>query len=334
MSTLITAQRRSVNFIAVGGTGCNILRGYDENHPKHASLLADERHVYVDTSLSNLVGVDSGKVFHLKRPDGTPFDGAGGERKSVAAAFKAALPEIFSRFEPAEKNYFVGSLSGGSGPTGIQIMIEHLHRLGHHAAMVAVSSCESANRIQNVINTFTGFEGVVGRTGRPIVISLHENNETLSHVENNVAPQFDLAALSILSSGLNEGMDSADSNNVFDYQNVTHHAPGVALMRITVDADKLKDLKGPLLSYATVARSRDERIPKLAADSDTVGYMRDQEGEGYENSFYFGVSQAAAADLFKDLIKQRNDLETQKQVKTPVVSLLSGAAMADDLGIY
>lgn len=321
MSNLIAATRRTVNFIAAGGTGANILRGYSDNLPHNEHLLADERHVFIDTSLSNLVGVSSDKVYHIRKPDGTAMDGAGGNRAAVYAAVVAALPDIMSKFPVAEKNYFVTSLTGGSGPTITHAMIKHLHDLGHHAAILAVSSGESYKRIDNFIKTLTGYESVVAATKRPIVIALFENDESRTHEENNMAPQFAIAALSILSSGMNESLDSADVSNVFDYHTVTHFAPGIALMSITSDAEKLRDLPGPLAAYAAVARNRKETIPKLPAAYDTAGYMRGDEGS-YDNSFYFGVSTTAATELFKDLIKQRDELERNKQVTQPVASLL------------
>lgn len=325
MSNLITATRRTVNFIAAGGTGANILRGYGENLPHNNHLLADERHVYVDTSLSNVIGVDADKVYHIRKPDGTVMDGAGGNRAAVYAAAVAALPDIMSKFPPAEKNYFVTSLTGGSGPTITHAMVKWLHDNGHHAAIVAVSSNESYKRIDNFIKTLTGYESVVAATKRPIVIALFENDESRTREENNVGPQFAISALSILSSGMNDSLDSADVSNVFDYHTVTHFAPGIALMRVTSDAEKLRDMPGPLAAYAAVARNRDETIPKLPAAYDTAGYMRGDEG-AYDNSFYFGVSTSAATELFKDLIKQRDELERNKQVTQPVASLLGQGA--------
>jgi hypothetical protein len=330
MSELITAQRRTVRIYAAGGTGANILRAYQDNSPKHTHLLGDEQYAFVDTSLSNLVGVSADKVYHVKRPDGTVMDGAGGDRKAVGAAVLAAMPDITSKFQPGDKNIIVTSLTGGTGPAIAQIMVKYLHQKGHHCAILAVSSNESYKRVDNFIRTLTGMEDTTRTTGRPIVIALHKNDESKSRDANNVGPTFDLAAMSILFSGMNESMDTADVNNVFDYHTVTHFGPGVALLHIAADVNKFKDLEMPIAAYAAVARDRNETIPKLNSVYDTAGYMRNNEGDVYANSFYFAVSTASAASLFKDLIKQRTDLEQQQQVKAPVVSLLGGSGKADD----
>ena len=330
MSELITAQRRSIRFYAFGGAGSNNLRAYLENHPRKEGLLGDESYCFIDTSLSNLVGVDRDKVFHIKAPDGTPLDGAGGDRSLVAAAATAALPEILRQFPPAEKNIFVFSLTGGSGPTIGHVMALDFLKKGLHAAGVTVRSSESTKRIDTGIKVLGGFEAVVKATNRPFIISIHENDESLSRDQNNIAPSFDLAALSILCSGLNESMDSADTAHLFDYHKVTHHQPAVALLHIAADIDKIKAVKAPIIAYAAVARHRDETIPKIAADYDTAGYMRDTADEKYNNSFYYAVSQASAAELFKDLIAQGKELENNKQVKSPVVSLMDGLDQTGD----
>ena len=332
MSNLITAQKRTVRYYAFGGAGTNNLRAYLENHPRQEELLGDESHCFVDTSLSNLVGVDRDNVFHIKAPDGTPLDGAGGDRALVASAVTAALPEILQKFPPAEKNIFVFSLSGGSGPVIAHVMAMHFLNKGLHAGGVSVRSSESTKRIDTTIKVLSGFEGVVKATGRPFVIALHENDESKSRDQNNIAPSFDLAALSILCSGLNESMDSADTAHFFDYHKVTHHAPGVALLHIAADIEKIKAVPAPIIAYGAVARDRDETIPKIAADYDTAGYMRETNGEKYNNSFYYAVSQASAAELFKKLIAQGKELENNKQVKAPVVSLMDGLGQSGDAG--
>lgn len=332
MSNLITTQKRSVRFYALGGTGANMIRNYLENHPRSSELLGEEHFCYIDTSLSNLVGVNADNVFHVKRPDGTPLDGAGGDRAAVAAAVQAALPEIMSKFPPAEKNYLIFSLSGGSGPTAAHILAKDLLERGLDVAGVCVRSSESTKRVDTTIKVLTGFEGIVKAVGRPFVISLHENDEGKSRDENNAAPVFDIASLSILSSGLNESMDSADVSNLFDYHKVTHHQPGVALLRITADIEHLKQISAPIISFATVAHDRNETIPKMGADYDTAGYMRQVEGDSYKNSFYYAVSQASAAALFKDLIAQRAELENKKKAQQPVVSLMAGSAQGTTSG--
>lgn len=332
MSELITATRRTVNFIATGGTGANILRDYNDNHPKNEHLLADERHCYVDTSLSNLVGVSMDKVYHICKPDGTPMDGAGGNRAAVYEATEAAMPAILTKFPPAEKNFIITSISGGTGPTVAHVMAKALQAKGHHVAIIAVRSSESLKRVDNTIKVLTGFEGITQFTKRPLVIALFENDESKTHDENNILPLFAVSALSILSSGMNKGMDSADVGNVFDYNTVTHHAPGVALLHISSDVEKFKNL-GTIAAYAAVARSSNEVIPKLPSDYDTAGYMRGNEGEeAYGTSFYFAVSPSSAATLFKELIKDRDALEQQKQHVQPVVSLLAGSNAAEAAG--
>lgn len=85
---------------ACGGTGVNIA--------KQITDLAVEL-CYVDSSMSNLKGIDPKNVFMI--PD---QDGAGKNRSVTYNNFKDVTEEVLIRFKPSQSlNVVISSLSGG-----------------------------------------------------------------------------------------------------------------------------------------------------------------------------------------------------------------------------
>lgn len=336
MSSLINLEKRSVSFIAIGGAGTEAQRGYRDNHPRHHSQLANEVFTYIDTSPSNLAGVD-GKTAYLI----PGFDGAGGDRAKVAAAFQEHLPQIAMK-HPFEKVVVLTfAASGGSGAAGGPIVTRYLLEKGHRVFLNLIVSHDSFKRTNNSFLTISGLQALPAELKRSLVVTITENDPTKPHSDNNVVPQFVLGALSMLNSGLNHGMDTADLDSFCDFHNVTHHQPSMVLLDVVVDVKKIADLPKPLIAIASLLAHRDQRAPQIDTDYDTFGYLPPIEdnahlGDDAEKSygsFYFLISTAGLAPHFKRLTEQRNRAQMQKQVVATPVLLDAGQTTAGAGGL-
>lgn len=85
---------------SAGGAGTNVAKQVND---------LDVEVCYIDTSMSNLKGIDSNEVFILEG-----MDGAGKNRALTYEGFKDVANEVLIRFKPSEQlNVVISSLSGG-----------------------------------------------------------------------------------------------------------------------------------------------------------------------------------------------------------------------------
>lgn len=326
MSELITHKTRTLRFYAAGGTAINLLRAYIENRPQDLTLLADEKYSYIDTSIANLTNVKAEDVYRLQG-----VDGSGKDRPKNAAAIVDALPDILLNHPAADFNIVIFSAAGGTGSVAGPLMLENLLKEGKNACAIVVGSHDSLKATTNTIGTLQGLEGAVGRLERPVVMHYKENDLDQPHSTNNTSLLGVMQTLSMLVSGKNAHLDSADVNNLFNYHTVTHHQPALAMLDVYGEAAPLLEAskaKRPI-ALAALLRTSEEVVPRINPDYDTVGYLPEGVKPAPEHSFYYVVSTTALDGVFTELNSKRDLAEKQKQVTSKPTSLLGKGVEAD-----
>jgi len=324
MSDLIAARTRTLRFIACGGTAINLLRNYRDNKPKDSDALSEEHYSYVDTSIANLKGVSNDEVYLLQG-----VDGSGSDRPKNAKAIKTALPEIMVKHGAADFNIVIFSAAGGTGSVAGPMILEHLLGDKKNAIAIVIGSHDSLKRTTNTIGTLQGLEAAVARLGRPIVMHYKENELDKPHAVNNRGPQFVMQTVSMLTSGKNDHLDSADVNNLFNFHTVTHHAPSLAMLNVYANAEQLTEKVKAPIAFAALVRDSEEVVPQLGPDYDTVGYLPSSK-TAYDNSFYFVVTTDALAGVFTELNSKRENATKQQKVQAKTTSLLGGDTKHDE----
>lgn len=333
MSSLITTAARTVRYWGCGGTGINMVRAHRDDKPSHPELTAVEQFTFVDTSAANLQGVNENDVFRVPGLGNTETDGSGKDRSKNAEAVYASLDAIMLAHKPADLNVVVFNCAGGSGSVAGPLIWERLLSMGKVAVGVVTGGHESLKSTLNTINTLQGLELAVGRIGRPMVMRYDENDPAKTPSENNVFPQFVMSALSILGSGKNAHLDSADVRNLFDYQNVTHHQPALAMLNVYADGEKLvQQSKGGVYCLGALLKDRKQVVPQVGPDYDTVGYMSEEDSH-YDQSFYFTVGTTGLSNVFKALNERKEHIEQQKRVSARPTSLVSNGVTANASGL-
>lgn len=323
-SELIHTKTRSLRMVAFGGTAINILRAYRENQPKVTDRLADESYSYIDTSIANLAKVSKSDAYLLPKTDGS-----GGDRSKNALAFKKAIPDFNQKNPPGDVTIVIFSAAGGSGSAGGPQYVESLLAQSKTVVAIIIGSHNSKKRSANTIGTVAGLEGIVKRTNRPLIIFYRENDLTKTHSVNNLEPLFALQCLSMLVSGKNAHMDSADTDNFFNYSTPTHHAPGLAGLNIYADEAKLKEDTQKVIAFAALMRNEDEIVPEVDNDYDTVGYMPPLKEESNKN-YYFTITTERLSETIDGLLKRREELAQHKTITSTVSSLMSDNTQADE----
>lgn len=333
MSQLIEAQVRTVRIYGCGGTGVNVLRRYRESKNLDAdNIRSTEQFTYIDTGIANLLNADTAETYIVKALDPNQEDGAGKNRAAWAKAIKAGLPELLLQHSAGDLNIVLFGTAGGSGSVIGPLLLEQLLADGATAVGVVIGSHDSLKATINTINTLQGLETAVSRLNRPVVIYYQENDPLRTHGENDILPQFVMAALSIFGSGRNAHLDRSDVRNFFDYNKVTHHTPSLAMLDIFARDEDLISKIPHAITYGALLKSQSDLAPRIPNDYDTVGYLPETV-QGNGNSLYYTVTTGGLSEIFKGLLEKKAQAEKQKQVSQKTVSLLGNSTGADDLGL-
>lgn len=323
---ILSPKVRSVRFYSAGGTGINLLRRYRENQPlERREIYADERYSYIDTSMANLRNVSLENVFILEG-----VDGSGSDRRRNAEAIQKAVPSILIAHPPADMNVVIFSASGGTGSVAGPLLLEAILAEGKSAVCLVIGTHESTRQTDNVINTLQGMELAVNRLNRPIIMHYAENDPLKTFGENDIRPQFVMGALSVLCSGRNGHIDSADVANLFDFHRVTHRTPSLAIIDVFAREEDLKD-RSQALGYISLLKTEDEVAPRIAVEYSKTGYLPTTTEP--RNSFYYLVCTERLNKVFATLQDRKKQSAMQKRVTNTTSSLIDDGAKVDSTGL-
>ena len=324
MSDLIQHRTRSLVFYGCGGTAINLLRAHRQDKPLHTNATSDERFVYVDTSIANLRDVSLEDAFIIEG-----CDGSGKDRPRNAKAVMEALPAILNKHKPGDTTVVVFSTAGGTGSVAGPIILEELLKRGVSVFAIVVGSHASLKATANTIGTLSGLEATVSRVGRPVVMAYRENDPTKSNGDNNAVPLMVMSSLSLLCSGKNGHLDSADVGNLADYHTVTHYKPALSMLDVYVNEEQLIKESNNVIAYAALLKNENEVAPSINPAYDTVGYLPPEASDRYNESFHFTVSSSRLKGILNKLIERRAELESAQSVVERQTSLLGDSAKVD-----
>ena len=327
---LIQSKTRSVTFYACGGPGANLLRSHREDKPlANASVIADEKHCFIDTSTANLDGVTLEDTYVVEG-----LDGSGSDRPRNAKAIKEAMPAILNKFRPSDFNVVLLSAAGGTGSVAGPILIEELLNAGKKVFAVISGSHGTLKATANTIATLTGLETAVARTGRPIVMSYRENDQSKNNAANNAVALMTMSALSLLCSGKNSQLDSADIGNLTNYPAVTHFPASLAMLDVYVNEEQLLTEATNAISHIALLKNEDAIMPSIGAAYGKYGYLPSEAAERYNESFHFVVSNSRLKGILNKLIQRREELESAQAVIERQTSLSTPNVKVDsDTGL-
>lgn len=324
MSNVITPMTRTVRFWACGGTGIDLLRDYRETQDlADKSLYSEEHYTYIDTSDSNMGGLDTSNTNEVYRVKGT--DGGGKDREFVKSKFIPVLPEVMATFKPTDLNILVGSPSGGTGSGVIPQIAKELMKAGQAVAVVLVADHTSTKSSANCILCLTELEQLTQLIGKSLPIHWSTNDRNKTHLDNGTEAKFVMAALSLLASGKNHKLDSSDIRNFLDYTTVSHHKAGLGNLRVSTTTSTWEGI-GHMPTFAAVMGSELSVLPEIKADYDAVGYLPPGAKNPYNADLFFSITLGLNA-IVDELIEMRKQIEMQQKVVIQTSSLLGGDSL-------
>lgn len=238
---------------AAGGTGANIVSQIRD---------LDVETCYIDTSKSNLSGIDDDLIFLT--PD---MDGGGKNRSLVYDKFRHHVDDILIRFKPSDRlNVVISSLSGGSGSIIGPMVTKELISKGYNVIVIAVDSQHSVKEIDNTVKTLKTYQSFSDLTKKPISMFYIENTS------RKEADQHAIRFINLLSLLVNKDhtaeFDTADLSNFINFTNVTDNQPSVSIIEINANETVIPEKGTSLVSTILVTTKSDGALsinPTIAA---------------------------------------------------------------------
>lgn len=230
--------------------------------------------VFCDTSASNIRKLvsDTSKLAIELLPDA---DGSGGIRGENHEAIGDTVKSILLRHPATALNIVVFTASGGSGSVFGPYIAKELIAQGESVIVIVIGSEESLIRANNTIKTLKTLDYMASHIlKKPITMFFAHNKpgDRYSVVDDQVHGA--IGALQVLASGQNDGLDSKDLANFFQFAPVSSAIPQLALLEI-VDANGGDMFKSTPVALASLYTEHDAPRINLMADYDCHGYVTD-----------------------------------------------------------
>ncbi len=277
------APTSTLRIYAAGGFGINIAKKFEPDTKKSIPGMAAPAIAYIDTSESNLRGIENrDDVFLI---DGT--DGAGKIRGLHIDEILPLINPILNQFKPGDFNVVVFSGSGGSGSVIGALIAGALLARGLPVVALVVGSSESAKATENTINTIKTLEGQVDIANAPLVFAYEHNEPGRKRSEVDEIFYRIISSLAVLTSRQNDELDSTDILHVFRFDKSTNVGPRLATFGVYRSNEEL-DPDAELISMASLYADPDAPTATIKPDYHAAGYLPRDVVEGSQ-VFHFPV---------------------------------------------
>lgn len=237
-TTHVGVKQPTVQIIAAGGCGQNILKAILKNNPSFDTAV---RCRVIDTSASNVNGI----------PNDIPFDaigelGSGKDRSKNLDAIQKYIdthPDLFK--QASDITFILFSLAGGSGSVIAPLLAHRILRNSNKCVvLVGVVDSSSERDCMNTINTIRSFASSAEKNGHYFPIMLFNNYGVGRFAVNKTAAQRVIEMIDLLTSKSIEEIDYNDKMH-FLRPTTMKCPPGIYMLSVTAtDSDKAVDLPG------------------------------------------------------------------------------------------
>lgn len=205
---------------------------------------------YIDTSISNLKGVDEKNVYLV---DG--MDGAGKLRASTYEGFKALSNKVLLKFKPSnEINIVISSLSGGSGSIIAPLLTKELISAGQNVIVVGVNSKNSVIELDNTVKTLKTYKSISDATEKCITMYYVENTKR-NEADDSIVSFVNLIDL-IVDKTKTEEFDISDISNFLNFNKVTDNTASVTLLEVNANDEVFPNKGTAIVSTILVTTNK------------------------------------------------------------------------------
>lgn len=249
-----------LNVYCCGGAGSNVGKQITD---------LDVNVTFIDTSVSNLKGVDESKIYKIEG-----IDGAGKDRKITYDNFKNP-DEVLIRFKPsAELNVVISSLSGGSGSIIAPVLARELIKQGHNTIVIAIDSTNSVIEIENCIKTLKTYKSFSNAQKKSISI-FHIPNKSRKEADHRAIYFINLLSL-LVNKEHTEEFDTSDLRNFINFDNVTDNEPNVSIIEINPNETVVPEKNTSIVSTVLVTTDKHSTINQAIPEYLSVCVVTDK----------------------------------------------------------
>ncbi len=325
-------RKNTISVYACGGTGINLATKVLACHSSVTGFPDTEINL-IDTSESNLDKERSkGKGIYLI----PGLDGSGKNRKFGHENAVPHVNKILVQFKPKDFSIVIFSTSGGSGSILGPLLIKELLERNENVVAFCIGSVESGKETENTLKTIASLQGISKNLNKSIVAKfyLNDNDNTRNMVDRQV--ENDYRALTIMLSGLNEGLDDQDIHNFLNYSKVVDVKPQLVDLLFFTRDDKCKEPSGfTAIAVANLLVSTDDKLLLLDQPYGCTGYMPSGLTDAYADGLkpmFFILTNALMKTRLETYMEVMKAYEAAKDRLDTVSSVDIGEADGD--GFY
>lgn len=265
-------MKKDMNLIAAGGAALNIVGTFFRNASLNIEDSTCDIHpCFIDTSKSNLrragIATDDPRAYIIEG-----VDGSGKKRDTNYKIISEYAKEILHQYKPTDINVIVHSASGGSGSVIGPILAYELINRGCPVILIVVGGSDSRIEIENTIKTLKGYEVISRRANKPVNVIYYENSSISPRDKVDSMAQSTIALLSIIFSGLNDDLDSADLVNFLNYHDVTQNEPQLTLVDFFYSEFKVPKGQSVISAVTLTDKEHPSTLP-VKVDYQAVGFL-------------------------------------------------------------
>lgn len=315
-------EQGKVRLYGCGGLGTNIVKTYIDRPP--APGFATPLVSFVDTSRSNLAGIDDEKSIYVL--DKT--DGSGKVRKENHAQISAAVKQILLQQTPEDFNIVVFSASGGSGSVIGPLLAKELAARGHSVVVLLAGSSESTITAQNSLNTIKSLAAISKQVDTPIVMYYRHNGGDCTRSVVDGQLHLAISSLCYLTSRQNDELDTKDVANWLRFNHSTSVPAQLAMLDIFYSPEAVKAIKDPI-TIASLYSDRDQKhLEEPIPEYPCTGYFQTAI-EGV-SEVHLVVSTENLDATYEKLQKTLDDFIRRREGRAVAVDLVGDTATTDD----
>ena len=319
---------KTINGFFCGGAGINVGKSF-VNKPTLEGLASIEP-IFCDTSESNIRGLNTraNKINFELVPD---TDGSGGIRGENNVAIADIVNAILNKYDTTRLNIVCFSASGGSGSVFGPLIASELLKREAPIILMVIGSEESKLRIINTIKTLKSLDNIATNIIKKPIVMYYAHNlpgAKFSVTDNQIIGA--ITSISVLASGLNEGLDSKDLYNFLMWTVISSAKPQLSLLEIisTVDAETLKKIP---VSLASLYRNEDTPRVTLISDYDCYGYVSDP--DLIKEDLHFVITNDNVVSIAQSVNERVNDIESKANARSNQTSITDKNDVAQDNGL-
>jgi len=237
-----------VNVYWCGGAASNISKSVKD---------LDVNSFCIDTSVSNLKGIDDSTVYLVQ-----DIDGAGKLRSKSYESFNGLEEEVLVKFKPSKDlNIVVSSLSGGSGAIISSIVAKKLITEGFNTIIIGIDSKHSIIEIENSIKTLKSYKGISDTSKKSVTVYYVENTSR-KEADQQVIRFINLMSL-LTNKALTEEFDTTDLHHFINPEKVTDNKPTVGIIDISANEEIVPAKNTTIVSTILLTSSHESTISEI-----------------------------------------------------------------------